>query len=141
MASAAQYLKLSLILKRERQKKRGDLNPKCNPRVVDETTLSLPHTTDTPAVSPQTQQSVLTPAPRQVLYISDLGSPSPPGFRVQPPPSSQLVFGSSQRAVDIMELITTTHWKAVALLFLFHYHNLIEPGGTTAAFMLLQPAR
>ncbi|XP_007557029.1 uncharacterized protein LOC103141346 isoform X2 [Poecilia formosa] len=45
------------------------------------------------------------------------------------PPSSQLVFGSSQEMVEvIMELITTTHWgRGFALLF--HYHNLTEPGG------------
>ncbi|GAA6220770.1 uncharacterized protein LOC108878583 [Lates japonicus] len=109
---------------------RGDLNPSSNPSaVVEETTLSLPHTTDTPAVSPETQQSVLDACPHDVLYISDLITFSSRFCGSNRPPSSQLVFGSSQEMVEvIMELITTTHWgRGFALLF--HYHNLTEPGG------------
>lgn len=97
--------------------------------VVEETTLALPHSTDTPAVSPETQQSVLDACPHDVLYISDLITFSSRFCGSNRPPSSQLVFGSSQEMVEvIMELITTTHWgRGFALLF--HYQNLTEPGG------------
>ncbi|XP_044052230.1 uncharacterized protein si:dkey-112e17.1 [Siniperca chuatsi] len=108
---------------------RGDLNPSSNPStVVEETTLASPHSTDTPAVSPETQHSVLDACPHDVLYISDLITFSSRFCGSNRPPSSQLVFGSSQEMVEvIMELITTTHWgRGFALLF--HYHNLTEPG-------------
>lgn len=111
---------------------RGELNPSSNPSTaVEETTLALPHTTDTPAVSPETQQSVLDACPHDVLYISDLITFSSRFCGSNRPPSSQLVFGSSQEMVEvIMELITTTHWgRGFALLF--HYHNLTEPGGAS----------
>ncbi|KAG7241370.1 hypothetical protein INR49_025570 [Caranx melampygus] len=113
---------------------RGELNPSSNPStVVEETTLALPHTTDTPVVSPETQQSVLDACPHDVLYISDLITFSSRFCGSNRPPSSQLVFGSSQEMVEvIMELITTTHWgRGFALLF--HYHNLTEPGGASRA--------
>nr|XP_033475544.1 uncharacterized protein si:dkey-112e17.1 isoform X1 [Epinephelus lanceolatus] len=109
---------------------RGDLNPSSNPSpVVEETTLASPHSTDTPAESPETQHSVLDACPHDVLYISDLITFSSRFCGSNRPPSSQLVFGSSQEMVEvIMELITTTHWgRGFALLF--HYHNLTEPGG------------
>ncbi|XP_041855193.1 uncharacterized protein si:dkey-112e17.1 [Melanotaenia boesemani] len=109
---------------------RGDLNPSSNPNTaVEETTLPSQHFTDTPAVSPETQQSVLDACPHDVLYISDLITFSSRFCGSNRPPSSQLVFGSSQEMVEvIMELITTTHWgRGFALLF--HYHNLTEPGG------------
>lgn len=109
---------------------RGDLNPSLNPStVVEETILTSPRPTDTPAVSPETQQSVLDACPHDVLYISDLITFSSRFCGSNRPPSSQLVFGSSQEMVEvIMELITTTHWgRGFALLF--HYHNLTEPGG------------
>ncbi|XP_026176844.1 uncharacterized protein LOC113138532 [Mastacembelus armatus] len=109
---------------------RGPLNPSLNPStVVEETTLASPHSTNTPAVSPETQQSVLDACPHDVLYISDLITFSSRFCGSNRPPSSQLVFGSSQEMVEvIMELITTTHWgRGFALLF--HYHNLTEPGG------------
>ncbi|XP_056232818.1 uncharacterized protein si:dkey-112e17.1 isoform X1 [Seriola aureovittata] len=113
---------------------RGDLNPSSNPSaVVEETTIASPHTTNTPAVSPETQQSVLDACPHDVLYISDLITFSSRFCGSNRPPSSQLVFGSSQEMVEvIMELITTTHWgRGFALLF--HYHNLTEPGGDRRA--------
>ncbi|AWP06553.1 putative flocculation protein FLO11-like [Scophthalmus maximus] len=109
---------------------RGDLSPSSNPSTaVEETTLASPRTTDTPAVSPETQQSVLDACPHDVLYISDLITFSSRFCGSNRPPSSQLVFGSNQEMVEvIMELITTTHWgRGFALLF--HYHNLTEPGG------------
>ncbi|XP_076587873.1 uncharacterized protein LOC143321427 isoform X3 [Chaetodon auriga] len=109
---------------------RGDLSPSSNPStVVEETTLAMPHSTDTPAVSPETQHSMLDACPHDVLYISDLITFSSRFCGSNRPPSSQLVFGSSQEMVEvIMELITTTHWgRGFALLF--HYHNLTEPGG------------
>nr|XP_019949469.1 PREDICTED: uncharacterized protein LOC109633806 [Paralichthys olivaceus] len=113
---------------------RGDPNTSSNPStVVEETTLASPHTTDTPAVSPETQQSVLDACPHDVLYISDLITFSSRFCGSNRPPSSQLVFGSNQEMVEvIMELITTTHWgRGFALLF--HYHNLTEPGGDLRA--------
>ncbi|XP_078106150.1 uncharacterized protein LOC144517837 isoform X2 [Sander vitreus] len=109
---------------------RRDLSPTSNPSTVaEETTLSSLHSTDTPAVSPETQHSVLDACPHDVLYISDLITFSSRFCGSNRPPSSQLVFGSSQEMVEvIMELITTTHWgRGFALLF--HYHNLTEPGG------------
>ncbi|XP_044221006.1 uncharacterized protein si:dkey-112e17.1 isoform X2 [Thunnus albacares] len=114
---------------------RVDLNPSSNPSTaMEETTLASPHSTDTPAVSPETQQSVLDACPHDVLYISDLITFSSRFCGSNRPPSSQLVFGSSQEMVEvIMELITTTHWgRGFALLF--HYHNLTEPGGDRHAF-------
>lgn len=114
---------------------RVDLNPSSIPSMVmEETTLVSPHSTDTPAVSPETQQSVLDSCPHDVLYISDLITFSSRFCGSNRPPSSQLVFGSSQEMVEvIMELITTTHWgRGFALLF--HYHNLTEPGGDRRAF-------
>ncbi|XP_034397673.1 uncharacterized protein si:dkey-112e17.1 isoform X2 [Cyclopterus lumpus] len=108
----------------------GDLSPSSNPStVVQETTLASPHSTEMPAVSPETQHSVLDACPHDVLYISDLITFSSRFCGSNRPPSSQLVFGSSQEMVEvIMELITTTHWgRGFALLF--HYHNLTEPGG------------
>ncbi|XP_022048508.1 uncharacterized protein si:dkey-112e17.1 [Acanthochromis polyacanthus] len=113
---------------------RGDLNPDSNPSTaVEETTLASPHSTDTTAVSPETQQSVLDACPHDVLYISDLITFSSRFCGSNRPPSSQLVFGSSQEMVEvIMELITTTHWgRGFALLF--HYHNLTKPGGDRRA--------
>lgn len=113
---------------------RGDVNPSPNPSpVVEETTLASLHSTDTPAVSPETQHSVLDACPHDVLYISDLITFSSRFCGSNRPPSSQLVFGSSQEMVEvIMELITTTHWgRGFALLF--HYHNLTEPGGDRRA--------
>ncbi|KAG8011706.1 hypothetical protein GBF38_003996 [Nibea albiflora] len=111
---------------------RGDLNPSSDP-VVEVTTLALSHSTDTPAVSPETQHSVFDACPHDVLYISDLITFSSRFCGSNRPPSSQLVFGSSQEMVEvIMELITTTHWgRGFALLF--HYHNLTEPGGDRRA--------
>ncbi|KAI3372288.1 hypothetical protein L3Q82_022805, partial [Scortum barcoo] len=113
---------------------RGDLNPSPDQStVVEETTLASPHYTDSPAVSPETQHSVLDACPHDVLYISDLITFSSRFCGSNRPPSSQLVFGSSQEMVEvIMELITTTHWgRGFALLF--HYHNLTEPGGDRRA--------
>lgn len=107
---------------------RENFNPRSNPSpVMEETTLSSPHSTETPAVSPETQQSVLDACPHDVLYISDLITFSSRFCGSNRPPSSQLVFGSSQEMVEvIMELITTTHWgRGFALLF--HYHNLTKP--------------
>ncbi|KAG7490954.1 hypothetical protein JOB18_045662 [Solea senegalensis] len=109
---------------------KGDLNPSSNPStLVDGTTVHSLHTTDTPAVSPETQQPVLDACPHDVLYISDLITFSSRFCGSNRPPASQLVFGSRQEMVEvIMELITTTHWgRGFALLF--HYHNLTEPGG------------
>ncbi|XP_078141282.1 uncharacterized protein LOC144539605 [Centroberyx gerrardi] len=109
---------------------RGELNPGPDP----EATPAPPRPTDTPAASPETQQSVLDACPHDVLYISDLITFSSRFCGSNRPPSSQLVFGSSQEMVEvIMELITTTHWgRGFALLF--HYHNLTEPGGGRHAF-------
>ncbi|XP_011477814.1 uncharacterized protein LOC101162848 isoform X2 [Oryzias latipes] len=94
--------------------------------IVGETTLPSPHFTETPAVSPETQQSVLDVCPHDVLYISDLITFSSRFCGANRPPGSQLVFGSNQAMMEvIMELITTTHWgRGFALLF--HYHNLTE---------------
>ncbi|KAF7643007.1 hypothetical protein LDENG_00246640, partial [Lucifuga dentata] len=104
---------------------RGDLTPSSNLAMAEEEETTFPslHPTDTPAVSPETQQSVLDACPHDVLYISDLITFSSRFC------GSQLVFGSNQEMVEvIMELITTTHWgRGFALLF--HYHNLTEPGG------------
>ncbi|KAM7391723.1 hypothetical protein PAMP_022386 [Pampus punctatissimus] len=114
---------------------RVDLKPSSIPSVVmEDTTFDLPHSTDTPAVSPETQQSVLDACPHDVLYISDLITFSSRFCGSNRPPSSQLVFGSSQEMVEvIMELITTTHWgRGFALLF--HYHNLTKPGTDRHAF-------
>lgn len=107
-------------------------NPKASSTLsaaADETTAAPPRPTDSPTVSPETQQSVLDACPHDVLYISDLITFSSRFCGSKRPPSSQLVFGSSQEMVEvIMELITTTHWgRGFALLF--HYHNLTEPGG------------
>ncbi|XP_038558694.1 uncharacterized protein si:dkey-112e17.1 [Micropterus salmoides] len=113
---------------------RGDLNPSSNPSTaVEVTTLASPHSTETPAMSPETQHSVLDACPHDVLYISDLITFSSRFCGSNRPTSSQLVFGSSQEMVEvIMELITTTHWgRGFALLF--HYHNLTEPGGERRA--------
>ncbi|KAM4745804.1 uncharacterized protein FYW61_015540 [Anableps anableps] len=107
-----------------------DLSPSLNPNtVMEETTFDSPPSTETPPVSPETQQSNLDACPHDVLYISDLITFSSRFCGSNRPPSSQLVFGSSQEMVEvIMELITTTHWgRGFALLF--HYHNLTEPGG------------
>ncbi|XP_074527478.1 uncharacterized protein LOC141791132 [Halichoeres trimaculatus] len=116
---------------------RGDLSPTSNPDLVlEETTLAPPPSTETPAVSPETQHSILDACPHDVLYISDLITFSSRFCGSNRPPSSQLVFGSSQEMVEvIMELITTTHWgRGFALLF--HYHNLTEPGGDHRATAL-----
>ncbi|XP_034548599.1 uncharacterized protein si:dkey-112e17.1 isoform X1 [Notolabrus celidotus] len=115
----------------------GDLSPSSDPNpVVEETTLAPPPSTETPAVSPETQHSILDACPHDVLYISDLITFSSRFCGSNRPPSSQLVFGSSQEMVEvIMELITTTHWgRGFALLF--HYHNLTEPGGDHRATAL-----
>ncbi|XP_029018392.1 uncharacterized protein si:dkey-112e17.1 [Betta splendens] len=104
---------------------RGDLHPSSNPStVVEETPLPSSAPTDTPPASPETQQSMFDACPHDVLYISDLITFSSRFCGSNRPPSSQLVFGSSQEMVEvIMELITTTHWgRGFALLF--HYHNL-----------------
>lgn len=114
---------------------RENLNPSSNPiSAMEETTHSSPHFTETPAVSPETQQSVLDACPHDVLYISDLITFSSRFCGSNRPPSSQLVFGSNQEMVEvIMELITTTHWgRGFALLF--HYHNLSEPVGQHDTF-------
>ncbi|KAM4616233.1 uncharacterized protein ACJ7VT_009178 [Polymixia lowei] len=116
---------------------RGDPNLGLYPKpgmVAEETTPVPPRPTDTPAVSPETQQSVLDACPHDVLYISDLITFSSRFCGSNRPPSSQLVFGSSQEMVEvIMELITTTHWgRGFALLF--HYHNRTEPGGDRHAY-------
>lgn len=116
---------------------RGDLSPTSYPDpVLEETTLVPPPSTETPAVSPETQHSILDACPHDVLYISDLITFSSRFCGSNRPPSSQLVFGSSQEMVEvIMELITTTHWgRGFALLF--HYHNLTEPGGDSRATAL-----
>lgn len=113
---------------------RGDFVPSSHPStVVEEATLASPHSTDAPAASPETQHSLLDACPHDVLYISDLITFSSRFCGSNRPPSSQLVFGSSQEMVEvIMELITTTHWgRGFALLF--HYHNLTEPGGDRRA--------
>ncbi|MEQ2218646.1 hypothetical protein XENOCAPTIV_006205, partial [Xenoophorus captivus] len=111
-----------------------DLNPSLNPNtVMEETTFGSRPSTDTSTVSPETQQFILDACPHDVLYISDLITFSSRFCGSNRPPSSQLVFGSSQEMVEvIMELITTTHWgRGFALLF--HYHNLTEPGGDERA--------
>nr|XP_029132693.1 uncharacterized protein LOC109982054 isoform X2 [Labrus bergylta] len=116
---------------------RGDLSPSSNPSpVMEETTFAPPPSTETPAVSPETQHSMLDACPHDVLYISDLITFSSRFCGSNRPPSSQLVFGSNQEMVEvIMELITTTHWgRGFALLF--HYHNLTEPGGDRRATAL-----
>lgn len=111
---------------------RGELQPSSNPVVpVEETTLpSVHYTSAAPeAESSGTQHSVVDACPHDVLYISDLITFSSRFCGSNRPPSSQLVFGSSQEMVEvIMELITTTHWgRGFALLF--QYHNLTEAGG------------
>lgn len=116
---------------------RGELYPSFIPSaVVEETTLALQHSTAVPAESSETQHSVLDACPHDVLYISDLITFSSRFCGSNRPPSSQLVFGSSQEMVEvIMELITTTHWgRGFALLF--QYHNLTEPGGQRRAAAL-----
>ncbi|KAM9744726.1 uncharacterized protein ACNS7B_011838 [Menidia menidia] len=113
---------------------RTDLIPSSDPSAaVEETTVASQEFTSTPAVSPETQQSALDTCPHDVLYISDLITFSSRFCGANRPPSSQLVFGSSQEMVEvIMELITTTHWgRGFALLF--HYYNLTEPGGARRA--------
>lgn len=113
---------------------RGELYPSSIPSaVVEETTLASLHSTATPPESSETQHSVLDACPHDVLYISDLITFSSRFCGSNRPPSSQLVFGSSQEMVEvIMELITTTHWgRGFALLF--QYHNLTEPGGQRRA--------
>lgn len=106
-----------------------ELRPSSDPSALGETTLTSPQPTDPPATSPETQHSVLDACPHDVLYISDLITFSSRFCGSNRPPSSQLVFGSSQEMVEvIMELITTTHWgRGFALLF--HYHNLTQPVG------------
>lgn len=108
---------------------REELQPSSKP--VEETTIpSVRYTTAVPeAESSGTQHSVVDSCPHDVLYISDLISFSSRFCGSNRPPSSQLVFGSSQEMVEvIMELITTTHWgRGFALLF--QYHNLTEAGG------------
>ncbi|XP_054629598.1 uncharacterized protein si:dkey-112e17.1 [Dunckerocampus dactyliophorus] len=109
---------------------KADIDPSSNPSMtMVDTTVAAPQSSDTPAVSPETQQSVLDDCPHDVLYISDLITFSSRFCGSNRPPSSQLVFGSSQEMVEvIMELITTTHWgRGFALLF--HYNNLTKPGG------------
>ncbi|KAJ4941438.1 hypothetical protein JOQ06_011317 [Pogonophryne albipinna] len=106
---------------------REDLHPST---VMEETSLS---STETPPTSPESQHSILNACPHDVLYITDLITFSSRFCGSNRPPSSQLVFGSSQEMVEvIMELITTTHWgRGFALLF--HYHNLTEPAGDRRA--------
>lgn len=106
---------------------REDLHPST---VMEEISLS---STETPPTSPESQHSILNACPHDVLYITDLITFSSRFCGSNRPPSSQLVFGSSQEMVEvIMELITTTHWgRGFALLF--HYHNLTEPGGDRRA--------
>ncbi|XP_061671963.1 uncharacterized protein si:dkey-112e17.1 [Syngnathoides biaculeatus] len=91
--------------------------------------------TSTASVSPGTQQSGFDACPHDVLYISDLITFSSRFCGSNRPPSSQLVFGSSQEMVEvIMELITTTHWgRGFALLF--HYNNLINPDDEQRSFV------
>lgn len=106
--------------------------PQTSSKPVEETTFPPVHyTTAAPeAESPGTQHSVVVDScPHDVLYISDLITFSSRFCGSNRPPSSQLVFGSSQEMVEvIMELITTTHWgRGFALLF--QYHNLTEAGG------------
>ncbi|XP_029915680.1 uncharacterized protein LOC115365076 isoform X2 [Myripristis murdjan] len=123
------------IAKVSNSARRGDPNPSPNTGMaVAETTPAPSRPTNTPTVNPETQQSVLDACPHDVLYISDLITFSSRFCGSNRPPSSQLVFGSSQEMVEvIMELITTTHWgRGFALLF--HYHNLTEPGGDRHAF-------
>lgn len=109
---------------------RGELQPSSNPVTpVEETTLPSVHSTTAAPDSSGTQRSVVDACPHDVLYISDLITFSSRFCGSNRPPSSQLVFGSSQEMVEvIMELITTTHWgRGFALLF--QYHNLTEAGG------------
>ncbi|XP_021178012.2 uncharacterized protein si:dkey-112e17.1 isoform X2 [Fundulus heteroclitus] len=111
-----------------------DLNLDSNPNtVMEETPFDSPLSTDTPTESPETQQSILDTCPHDVLYISDLITFSSRFCGSNRPPSSQLVFGSSQEMVEvIMELITTTH-RGRGFALLFYYHNLTEPGGNERA--------
>ncbi|XP_077417454.1 uncharacterized protein LOC144048885 [Vanacampus margaritifer] len=113
---------------------RVDLNPSSIPSMTTATRVTLPKSTDITPVSPETQQSGLDACPHDVLYISDLITFSSRFCGSNRPPSSQLVFGSSQEMVEvIMELITTTHWgRGFALLF--HYNNLTKPGGERRSF-------
>ncbi|XP_077457883.1 uncharacterized protein LOC144075010 [Stigmatopora argus] len=108
---------------------RVDFNPSSILRMTKVTTVALVKSTDPTPVSYGTQQSGVDACPHDVLYISDLITFSSRFCGSNRPPSSQLVFGSSQEMVEvIMELITTTHWgRGFALLF--HYNNLTEPGG------------
>nr|XP_057927022.1 uncharacterized protein si:dkey-112e17.1 [Doryrhamphus excisus] len=109
---------------------KADIEPSSNPGMtMVDTTVAWPQSSDTPAASAETQQSVLDACPHDVLYISDLITFSSRFCGSNRPPSSQLVFGSSQEMVEvIMELITTTHWgRGFALLF--HYNNMTKPGG------------
>lgn len=103
---------------------RGQPQPSSNPVSAVEETTAAPE-----AESPGTQHSAVDACPHDVLYISDLITFSSRFCGSNRPPSSQLVFGSSQEMVEvIMELITTTHWgRGFALLF--QYHNLTEAGG------------
>lgn len=112
---------------------RGGPHPSSNnTSALAEETTTLPSVRSTAAPdseSSETQHSVLDACPHDVLYISDLITFSSRFCGSNRPPSSQLVFGSSQEMVEvIMELITTTHWgRGFALLF--HYHNLTEAEG------------
>ncbi|XP_061528983.1 uncharacterized protein si:dkey-112e17.1 [Phycodurus eques] len=104
-------------------------HPSSIPSMSSVTPVAFPQSTDTTPVSPETQQSGFDACPHDVLYISDLITFSSRFCGSNRPPSSQLVFGSSQEMVEvIMELITTTHWgRGFALLF--HYNNLTKPDG------------
>ncbi|XP_061763098.1 uncharacterized protein si:dkey-112e17.1 isoform X2 [Nerophis ophidion] len=114
---------------------KAEPDPSSKPRMsMADTTVASLQSTDTPAASPGTQQSVLDACPHDVLYISDLITFSSRFCGSNRPPSSQLVFGSSQEMVEvIMELITTTHWgRGFALLF--HYNNVTKPVGERRSF-------
>ncbi|XP_072770289.1 uncharacterized protein [Nerophis lumbriciformis] len=114
---------------------KAELDPSSKPSMsMADTTVASLQSTDTPAASPGTQQSVLDACPHDVLYISDLITFSSRFCGSNRPPSSQLVFGSSQEMVEvIMELITTTHWgRGFALLF--HYNNVTKPVGERRSF-------
>ncbi|XP_061907621.1 uncharacterized protein si:dkey-112e17.1 isoform X2 [Entelurus aequoreus] len=114
---------------------KAELDPSSKPSMsMADTTVASLLSTDTLAVSPETQQSVLDACPHDVLYISDLITFSSRFCGSNRPPSSQLVFGSSQEMVEvIMELITTTHWgRGFALLF--HYNNVTKPAGERRSF-------
>ncbi|XP_077565193.1 uncharacterized protein LOC144180911 [Stigmatopora nigra] len=108
---------------------RVDFNPSSILSMTKVTTVALVKSTDSTPLSYGTPQSGVDACPHDVLYISDLITFSSRFCGSNRPPSSQLVFGSSQEMVEvIMELITTTHWgRGFALLF--HYNNLTEPGG------------